>query len=258
MATLISQTISFTLLLIPIFLKKNISKLSFSLFSKDLSLHGNIWFTGLPSLLRQGLASISTIFLNLQGRDLAGDSALSAMGIFSKVTMLIFCILLGIGQGYQPVLGFNFGARKWDRMRTAYTFTWIFGTCVMLAFAIPLFLFAGTLMPFFIDDAEVISIGTRALRLEAFMLPLLTVNVMCNMTFQSIGERFKASLLSCLRQGIFFIPCVFILPYFFGVHGIEALYPVCDLLSCLMSLPFAIHFLYALTHNKLPAQQDNA
>lgn len=258
MATLISQTLSFTLLLIPIFLKKNISKLSFSLFSKDLSLHGNIWFTGLPSLLRQGLASISTIFLNLQGRDLAGDSALSAMGIFSKVTMLIFCILLGIGQGYQPVLGFNFGARKWDRMRTAYTFTWIFGTCVMLAFAIPLFLFAGTLMPFFIDDAEVISIGTRALRLEAFMLPLLTVNVMCNMTFQSIGERFKASLLSCLRQGIFFIPCVFILPYFFGVHGIEALYPVCDLLSCLMSLPFAIHFLYALTHNKLPAQQDNA
>ena len=255
MATLLSQCVSFTLLLIPVLLKKNISKLSFSLFSKDISLHGNIWFTGLPSLLRQGLASISTIFLNHQGGLLAGDSALSAMGIFSKVTMLIFCVLLGIGQGYQPVLGFNFGAKKWDRMRTAFIFTWVFGTGIMLAFAIPLFLFADSLMPLFIDDPEVISIGARALRLEAFMLPLLAVNVMCNMTFQSIGERFKASLLSCLRQGIFFIPCVFILPYFFGVHGIEALYPVCDLLSCLVSLPFALHFLYNLTHNKLSAQQ---
>ncbi len=255
MATLLSQCVSFTLLLIPVLMKKNISKLSFSLFSKELSLHGNIWFTGLPSLLRQGLASISTIFLNHQGGLLAGDSALSAMGIFSKVTMLIFCILLGIGQGYQPVLGFNFGAKKWDRMRTAFIFTWIFGTAIMLTFAIPLYLFADSLMPLFIDDPEVISIGAQALRMEAFMLPLLTVNVMCNMTFQSTGERFKAALLSCLRQGIFFIPCVFILPYFFGVHGIEALYPVCDLLSCLVSLPFAVLFLYNLTHNKLAAQQ---
>ena len=253
-ATLISQCISFCLLLVPVLLKKNIAKLSISNFSRNLSFHGNIWFTGLPSLLRQGLASISTIFLNLQGGGLAGDAALSAMGIFSKVTMLIFCVLLGIGQGYQPVLGFNYGAKKWDRMKTAFTFTWIFGTAVMFAFAIPLFIFAPQLVPLFIDDAEVIAIGTRALRLEAFILPLLTVNVMCNMTFQSIGERFKASFLSCLRQGVYFIPCIFILPYFFGIHGIEAVYPVADILTCLTSIPFALHFLYALSNNKLPAQ----
>ena len=210
----------------------------------------------LPSLLRQGLASISTIFLNQQGGGLAGDAALSAMGIFSKVTMLIFCVLLGIGQGYQPVLGYNFGAKKWDRMKTAFTFTWIFGTIVMFVFAVPLFFFAPQLVPLFIDDAEVISIGSRALQLEAFILPLLTVNVMCNMTFQSMGERFKASFLSCLRQGIYFIPCIFILPRFFGIHGIELVYPVCDLLSCATSIPFALHFLYALSHNKLPGQKE--
>ncbi|MBO4473428.1 MAG: MATE family efflux transporter [Clostridiales bacterium] len=254
-ATLISQCVSFLLLLVPVILRKNISKLTFTHFSRDLSFHGNIWFTGLPSLLRQGLASISTIFLNLQGGDLAGDAALSAMGIFSKVVMLIFCILLGIGQGYQPVLGFNFGAKKWDRMKTAFIFTWVFGSGVMLLFAIPLFIFAPQLVPMFIDDAEVISIGTRALRLEAFMLPLLAVNVMCNMTFQSMGERFKASFLSCLRQGLYFIPLIWLLPYFFGISGIEAVYPVCDLLTCLTSLPFALHFLYALSNGRLPAQQ---
>ena len=245
-ATLISQCVSFCLLLIPVILKKNIAKLSIKHFSKDISFHGNIWFTGLPSLLRQGLASISTIFLNQQAGNLADDAALSAMGIFSKVVMLIFCILLGIGQGYQPVLGYNFGAKKWDRMKTAYTFTWIFGTVVMLVFAIPLYIFAPQLVPLFIDDAEVISICTNALRLEAFMLPLLTINVMCNMTFQSIGERFKASFLSCLRQGLYFIPCIFILPYFFGIRGIEGVYPLCDLLTCMTSLPFALHFLFVL------------
>ncbi len=256
-ATLISQCISFLLLLIPVLLRKNIAKLTIRHFSQSLSFHGNIWFTGLPSLLRQGLASISTIFLNQQGGDLAGDAALSAMGIFSKVTMLIFCVILGIGQGYQPVLGFNFGAKKWDRMKTAFLFTWVFGTAVMLTFAVPLFLFAPQLMPLFIDDAEVIAIGTRALRLEAFILPLLTVNVMCNMTFQSTGERFKASFLSCLRQGVYFIPLIWILPRIFGISGLEAVYPVCDLLTCLTSLPFALHFLYALSNNKLPSQRES-
>ena len=255
-ATLISQCVSFLLLLVPVILKKNIAKLSIKNFSRTLSFHGNIWFTGLPSLLRQGLASLSTIFLNLQGGSLAGDAALSAMGIFSKVVMLIFCVLLGIGQGYQPVLGFNFGAKKWDRMKTAFLFTWIFGTSVMLLFAIPLFIFAPQLMPLFIDDAEVISIGTHALRLEAFMLPLLTVNVMCNMTFQSLGERFKASFLSCLRQGLYFIPLILLLPHFFGISGIEAVYPVCDFLTCATSFPFALAFLYRLSNGKLPAQRQ--
>lgn len=245
-ATVISQCISFILLLIPVFLKKNISELKLSLFSKKLSLHSNIWFTGLPSLLRQGLAAISTIFLNHQCKALSGDAAQSAIGIFSKVTMLIFCVLLGIGQGYQPVLGFNSGAKKYNRMKEAFIFTWIFGTAIMLVFAVPLFFFAYDLMPLFIKDAEVISIGARALRLEAFILPMLAVNVMCNMTFQSIGERFKAGLLSSLRQGLFFIPLVFILPYFLDIRGIEILYPVCDLCSCLFSLPFAIHFLFKL------------
>lgn len=253
-ATLLSQSISFVLLFMPILFKKNVSRLSPSLFSKDLSLHSNIWLTGLPSLLRQGLASLSTIFLNLQAGGLAGDAALSAMGIFGKIFMLIFCFLLGIGQGYQPVLGYNFGAKRWKRVHTAFLFTYFFGTVIMLVFGILLFFLAPDIMPRFINDEEVIAIGTRALRLEAFVMPLLTVNVMCNMTFQSLGQRAKASFLSCLRQGFYFIPCVFILPYFWRVHGVEALYPVSDILTFLTSVPFALHFLSALKHGRLPGQ----
>ncbi len=246
MATLLSQCISFVLLLIPVLLKKNISRLSLSLFSKEKSLHLNIWFTGLPSLLRQGLASISTICLNKVAGDIAQDSALSAMGIFGKVFMLIFCFLLGIGQGYQPVLGYNFGAKRWDRVKTAFIFTFIFGTALMTVFGVILFILAPTLMPLFIDDAQAIEIGSRALRIEALVMPLLTTNVMCNMTFQSMGQRFKASFLSSLRQGLYFIPCVFILPAIWGLTGVEMIFPASDILTFLTSLPFAIHFLFVL------------
>ena len=247
MATLLSQCISFVLLLVPVLLKKNISRLSISLFSKDFNFHLKIWSTGLPSLLRQGLASISTICMNQVAGDLAADSALSAMGIFGKVFMLIFCFLLGIGQGYQPVLGYNFGARKWDRVKTAFTFTFFFGTGIMTFFGVLLYIFAPQLMPLFIDDAEAIRIGTHALRYEALVMPLLTTNVMCNMTFQSLGQRLKASFLYSLRQGIYFIPCVFILPHIFGgILGIELLFPFSDILTFLTSAPFAMLFLMRL------------
>lgn len=257
MATLLSQSISFVLLLVPVLKKKNISKLSLSLFSKKKDFHLNIWFTGLPSLLRQGLASISTICLNKVAGDIAQDSALSAMGIFGKVFMLIFCFLLGIGQGYQPVLGYNFGAKRWDRVKTAFLFTYVFGTAIMLVFGVILYICAPALMPLFIDDAEAISIGTRALRFEALVMPLLTVNVMCNMTFQSMGQRLKASFLSSLRQGLFFIPCVFILPAIWGLTGVELIFPASDILTFLTSLPFAIHFLFALK-KKIEAKDTEA
>ncbi|MBO4494807.1 MAG: MATE family efflux transporter [Clostridiales bacterium] len=257
MATLLSQSISFVLLLVPVLKKKNISKLSLSLFSKKKDFHLNIWFTGLPSLLRQGLASISTICLNKVAGDIAQDSALSAMGIFGKVFMLIFCFLLGIGQGYQPVLGYNFGAKRWDRVKTAFLFTYVFGTAIMLVFGVILYIFAPALMPLFIDDAEAISIGTRALRFEALVMPLLTVNVMCNMTFQSMGQRLKASFLSSLRQGLFFSPCVFILPAIWGLTGVELIFPASDILTFLTSLPFAIHFLFALK-KKIEAKDTEA
>ncbi|MCQ2482889.1 MAG: MATE family efflux transporter [Clostridia bacterium] len=246
-ATLISQLVSFILLFIPVLQHKNVSSLGFKYFSRNLSLNADIWLTGLPSLLRQGLSSISTILLNKVAGAIAGAAALSAMGIFSKIFMMIFCVGLGIGQGYQPVLGYNYGARKLKRVRQAFIFTFVFSTGIMVAFGLALYIFAPDIMPLFISDPEVIDIGTYALRFEALVMPLLPINVMCNMTFQSLGHRFKASFLSCLRQGLFFIPCIYVLSNFWGIRGIEAVQPISDILTFIVSIPFAIVFLRKLS-----------
>lgn len=249
-ATLISQCVSFVLLFIPILCKKNVTSLGFHYFSSDVKMHFDIWMTGLPSLLRQGLSSLSTILLNKVAGAIAGDAALSAMGIFSKIFMMIFCVGLGIGQGYQPVLGYNYGAKRSDRVKQAFLFTFAFGTGIMFLFGVILYIGAPSIMPLFISDKDVIEIGTNTLRYEALVMPFLPINVMCNMTFQSLGQRFKASFLSCLRQGLFFIPCLYLLSATMGLKGIEAVQPVSDLLTFAVSIPFTIQFLSSLKLKK--------
>lgn len=241
-ATLISQVISFVIMLVSFLRGKTVVKLNMKYISKDLAVLWEIIKTGAPSFCRQGLASVSTILLNNQAA-VYGDAALSAMSIVSKIFMLLFCIGLGIGQGYQPVIGYNYGAKKWQRVREAYMFTYAIGTAVMSAFGAAAFILAPYIMPLFIDDGEVIEIGVSALRFQAVTMPLLSTNVMCNMTFQSIGSKAKAVFLSCCRQGIFFIPLVLILPYFFKLSGIEAVQAASDFCTFLISLPFVFTFL---------------
>ena len=241
-ATLISQCISFCLLLVPVLLKKNIAKLSISNFSRNLSFHGNIWFTGLPSLLRQGLASISTIFLNLQGGGLAGDAALSAMGIFSKVTMLIFCVLLGIGQGYQPVLGFNYGAKKYGRLRKAFSFTFRTGMIILGTLGILGMIAPQAVVHLFRDDPRVVEIGALALRFQCVAVFFQSFSVTANMMFQSVGRSREASFLATLRSGLFYIPLLIILPRFMGLMGIQSAQMWSDILTTAVCLPFVIRF----------------
>ncbi|HPE37982.1 MAG TPA: MATE family efflux transporter [Bacillota bacterium] len=242
-ATLIGQFISMILLAVPFIRKKSIITIRLKYISKELSMHLSIIQNGLPSFCRQGLASISTILLNTQAGRIAGDAGLSAMSIVSKISMLIFCIGLGIGQGYQPALGYNYGAKRWDRVRQAFIFTYLCSTFVMLVFAVASYIIAPTLIPVFRKDPEVIDIGVKALQYQALSMPFLTMNVMCNMTFQSLGHRFKATFLSCFRQGIYFIPAILILPAYLDVLGLELVQPLSDGLTCLTSLPFAIAFL---------------
>lgn len=240
-ATLISQVISFTLLLGFFALKKSVLRLSIKKMSRSFGDYAEIFKTGMPSFCRQGFASISTILLNNQAGSY-GDAAVSAMSIVSKVFMLIFCVGLGIGQGYQPVVGYNYSAKRWSRVRSAFSFTFALGTFFMTCFGAATFIFAPQIVPLFIDNAEVIEIGTRALRFQACAMPLLTTNVICNMTFQSIGRKVKAVLLSCCRQGMFFIPCVLILPTLLGLKGVELTQAASDFLTCLVSIPFAVAF----------------
>lgn len=252
-ATLISQVISFVIMLMSFLRGKTVVKLSPKFISKELSVLFEIIKTGAPSFCRQGLASLSTILLNNQAA-FYGDAALSAMSIVSKIFMLLFCVGLGIGQGYQPVIGYNYGAKRWKRVREAYLFTYAVGTVVMSFFGAAAFIAAPHIMPLFIDDAEVIEIGVNALRFQAVTMPLLSTNVMCNMTFQSIGHKLKAVMLSCCRQGIFFIPLVLILPKAFSLTGIEAVQAASDFCTFIVSLPFVFTFLKSV---KAQEKADN-
>ena len=241
-ATLISQCVSFVLLLIPFVAKKSVISMNIGKMSRFFSDYLEIIRTGLPSFCRQGLASISTIFLNRMAGEFGGDAALSGMSITSKIFMLIFCVGLGVGQGYQPVVGYNYGAGLWKRVRSAFRFTWLVNTCTLTFFGLLSFLFADHLLPLFIDDPEVIQIGATALRFQAISMPLISTNVICNMTFQSSGQKTKAVLLSSCRQGFFFLPLVFLLPMLLGLTGVEMVQAASDVATFFVSLPFAIGF----------------
>lgn len=240
-ATLISQLISFILLLAAFVRHKSVVQIGIRKISSKFNDYAEIVKTGMPSFCRQGFASISTILLNLQA-SVFGDPALSAMSIVSKIFMLIFCVGLGIGQGYQPVMGYNYSAKLWKRAKEAYQFTYITLTVTTLFLCTVTYVFAKQIFPFFIHDDEVIAIGTQALRFQSITIPFLMVNVICNMTFQSIGSKMKATLLSCCRQGFFFIPCALILPNVLGLIGVELIQPISDICTCLVSIYFALDF----------------
>ncbi len=204
---------------------------------------------GLPSLLRQGIASIAVICLNLAAKPY-GDAAIAAMSIVSKITMFTNSAMLGFGQGFQPVCGFNYGAKLYDRVKKGYFFC-VKGSFLFLAvLAVVEFFAAGTLIGVFRDDPAVIEIGTLALRLQCLTLPSFSVIIISNMMLQTSGKVVSASLVGSARQGIFLIPAVFILPAVFGLVGIQMAQPVADLCTLIMTVPLARSFLKEMDQAK--------
>ena len=223
-------------------LKKSIIRLSIFRLSKRAYVYIEIFRIGFPSLCRQGFASVASILLNNQAGKYGGDACLSAMTIISKIFMVIFSVCLGIGQGYQPVSGYNYFSKNYKRCREAMFFTYIVSTCLMSFLSILFFIFAREVMTFFIKDSDAIAIGKQALRYQCIALPLIPLNTICNMTFQSTRKKFRAALLSCCRQGLFFIPTIIFLPMLIGLKGVELTQAIADTLTFLFSLMFFIHY----------------
>ena len=210
---------------------------------------------GFPSFCRQGLASIATIILNNQAGKFGGDPALDAMSIVSKIFMIVFSVSLGIGQGYQPVCGYNYFAKRYDRVKEAMIFTLICGLSLMLLTCTCLYIFAEPVMKAFADEGgEAVKIGTRVIRYQSIAMPFLSLNVIANMSFQSTKKKFSATILSCCRQGIFFIPFILILPEIFDLSGIEMTQALSDFCTFLFTIPFYIIFVKEL--NKKISEQN--
>lgn len=245
LATAISQYISMTILLIPFLTGKTQSRFSIKYFSHQPDIIRNILFVGFPSMTRQGLQSISVMVLNLMAAAY-GDAAIAAMSIASRVINFLFCVGLGIGQGFQPVCAFNYGAGIFTRVKKGVLFALGFGTCMLGVFAAIGFYNSERIVMWFRNDPEVISIGTYALQAQCLSLFFVPLSVCGNMLFQSVGKGGKATFLASLRGGICFIPLLLVLTPLLGIRGIQLSQPIADLLSALITLPFIIAFIRAL------------
>ncbi len=253
-ATVAGQITSFFILLISSRKGENIR-----LSVKNIRINGyyvlEIINGGIPSLFRQGLAAIATTLLNRTAGELGGDAAISGMSITTRVMMLLISALIGFGQGYQPVCSFNYGAGKKERVREGFFFCVKWGTIFLAALGIICFFFAPGIIELFINDSEntdinmrmqVINVGQTALRCQAAILPINAFIVMTNMMLQSMGKGIKASITASARNGLFFIPAILILPVFLDLTGVEITQSVSDVLTLLMSIPFAVQELKKL------------
>jgi putative MATE family efflux protein len=243
-ATCVSQLISFGILLYMFLSGKTIARLRISSISKRTNVYFDVLSTGFPSFCRQILASLCTVMLNWAVKPY--DGALAALGIVQKVFMFAFSISLGIGQGYQPVLGYNYSAKRYDRVKTAYLFTLAFSTSLMVAFASVCAVFAPNIMQVFLENENAVEIGTLSLRLQCICMPLLPLNFMAGVTYQAVGSKIAAAILSVSRQGLFYIPAVLILPRVINLLGVQSAQSVSDFCSAMFAIPFTVAFFKGL------------
>ncbi len=243
LATVLSQCISFLILLSFYLSGKSILSLSPKNLSKNPADYVLIVKTGLPTVFRQGLGSLSTTLLNVQVK-VYGDAAIAAVGIANKIYMLLRSFVLGIGHGFQPVAGYNYGAKKNDRVKKAFWVATAVGTVVASLSALLLLCFCDQVIGFFNPEtAETLRIGSRMLIFMGFSLPTLGYSTYVNPLYQSLGYVKGATVLASCRQGLFFVPLIFILPAFLDLDGILLTQPLADILTCLVSIPFNVYFL---------------
>ena len=241
MATAISQMISFSILLI-MYVTKAQSRVSLRAVSRHPSVYWGIIKVGFPSLIRQGLTSISSGLLNNLTKPF-GDAAIAAMSVVNRFSSLVMCVGLGIGQGFQPVASFNYRAKEYKRVKQGLLFTVVLGFCVVTVLACGGLFFAREIVYVFQKSERVIEIGAPALRYATLGLLFLPLSVPVNMLYQSIRHAGVASFLSILRSGAMFIPTLLLTTSLWGLTGIQISQPIADLLTGLCSVPFTLHFL---------------
>ena len=237
MATAISKLISFCILMFPYLTKRSLLHISIRLFRPTKKIITEVVSVGSSSMLRSALAVLSAIILN----NIAGsisDSVLAGIGVTTKIMMFPFSIILGLGTGFQPVAGFNWGAKRFDRVRESFRFTsWVAiivsGTMGLLLciFAIPVIhLFSET-------DPVMQEIGALSIRLQSIVLPVHAWVAIVNMLCAGLGRAKYALILSTARQGTCFLPFVHLITFAFGAYGVASIQAIADLITLVIAIP---------------------
>lgn len=253
-ATILSQIISFFIMLYMIYSKQSQIHMSIKAISTNIKDYTSIIVNGFPSLCRQGLGSIASITLNSTAA-IFGDAAVAAVSVNNRIFQLLFSVLLGFGQGYQPVIGYNYGAKRFDRVKESFKFTFITSLAMSISIGVIGFIFAPTVISWFSEsDTLMIQIGITTMRFQCVAIMFQPISTIGNMTFQSIGKSLQATILSCCRQGIFFFPLIYALPKYFGLLGIEMTQAGADICTCIFCIPFLLYFFKFIKQEELRNQ----
>ena len=243
LATAVSQVISFLILLF-MYAKMAQSSISFKSVSRNYKVYLSICRVGFPSLIRQGLNSVTVGVLNNVTKPF-GDAAIAAMSVVNRYSNFLMCVGLGMGQGFQPVASFNYQAKKIDRVKKGLLFTTAFGLLFIGGMSTLSMVFAEQIISVFQKHEEVICIGATALRFTAFGMMFMPFSVPVNMLYQSIQQPTISSVLSLIRSGAVTIPILLIGVPILGLAGIQIAQPSADVLAGLLSIPFIIRFLHS-------------
>jgi putative MATE family efflux protein len=239
LATAISQLAGCGVLLAGCARKGNIS-IHPKNFSPGFANYKEIFRGGFPSLLRQGLGSVVTIMVNNFAR-VYGDAAIAAIAIVNRLVLTANAAILGFGQGFQPVCGFNYGAKRYDRVKKAFWFCVKFSTAILIVVTALMAAFAPRIVALFRkDDLEVVRIGALSLRLYCIAMPFMGWIILCNMLMQTMGKAREASLLALSRQGLFLLPLLFILTPALGLFGIQVSQPASEIAAFFFAIPLTI------------------
>lgn len=238
MATAISKFISFVILCLPYVKKTTIVEISIRKFSLAIGDVKEVIAIGSSSFFRSVLTVAASITINRVAGSYS-TASLAALSVANRIMEFPFAFILGFGQGYQPVVGFNWGAKVWKRVRDSYTYGCIMAVGGSIVMGIIIFIFASPLIRIFNSqaDTEVMQLGLLCVRLQCFGLILHALSSQVNMFFAGIGNAKLALLANFARQGYCFYPVLLIAPVIWGVNGVAATQALADLLSAVVIIP---------------------
>jgi len=235
LSTFISQIFSFTFLLIGNE-HGNTVKLRFFMFRPSRARYIAIIQGGSPSLGRQGMRCVANVLLN-HAMKIFGDEVYAAMTIVIRLANLVFAVAIGIGQGFQPVCGFNYGAKLYKRVLNAYHYAQRVSTIILFTFSVCLFIFARTVTSWFSNDPYVLEVAVRAIHFQCLSIPFMGFANIASMLFQNINKYKEAFITAIGRDGIFFFPAILFFPKILGLTGVMIAQPVADICTFFLSLP---------------------
>ncbi len=250
-ATVFSQLVSMLILLSFYVFKKSALSLHPRYFMPKADIYSQVLRIGVPTFMRNVLGSLSALLINHVAIGF-GQVVLAGMGVVGRFSWVVFSVLLGFAMAYMPVAGYNYGARRYTRVREAFTFSRIVCVSFMSVSAVLILLFADPIAHMLHSDVAVADFATRVLRAQALTFPLIAWGVLTNMLFEALGHALPATILSLGRQGLFLMLSVAVLPPLFGLGGLVFSQPVADLLFFLLALPMSL----SITR-KLKRMQDD-